>query len=789
MEQTIIKENMEEVLSSAFLEYAGYNLQRRAIPDARDGLKWGARQLLHAQMLGKFTHDKPFKKAIKSVSQAMGFSYVHGDASAYGTFIRMAKPFVMNIPLQETKGNYGTLINPDDHSASRYVEMRGSAAAAVLLKDLDKDTILEWEDTYDLEGKFPKVLPAKGFWNLVNGCISIGSGMSCSIPPLNLKETNEALIKLLWNPNISDEELIVFPDFPTKATILNRDAVFNSLKNGTGFACKIRAKVEWDNAERCFIVKELPYSTYTNTICKELANIINEEPELGIVDIADYTGAEPDLRIYLKKTANPDKVLRYLYKNTSLENHFSINMTVLDKGITPKVMGQRELFQAHLDHEELVYRRGFEFDLKKIKARIHIIEGLLKAYDAIDEVVQTIKTSASSAAANEALRALLSIDEVQAKAILDLKLSKLSKLDINKLCNEKTDLENEAFRIEAILSDINLLKKEIEKGLREVADKFGDERRTKIMNISADEDEPIEVKSLIVNLTNKNNLIVTESSSLYTQKRGGVGSKFKLEEGEYVMTSTSCQNIDTLLFFSVQGNVYSYVAGALPIGEKIAIESLFMIEQAERTCAMTTLTKNCNEKYIIFITKNGMLKKSELSEYNMKRGKAGIKALTLDPNDEICSVIFTDEDKIGIVTEMGNFLMCETKDIRPIGRVAKGVRGIKLNDGDAVASARVIPSSTKELISVSGEGKIKRTSIDEFSVQGRATKGTKIQKVNDCDWIADFMPISSEKEITIIATSSQIKLNIMDIALLSKNTLGTQGIKKKAKDNIISLLI
>ena len=368
-----------------------------------------------------------------------------------------------------------------------------------------------------------------------------------------------------------------------------------------------------------------------------------------------------------------------------------------------------------------------------------------------------------------------------------MKLSKLSKLDINKLCNEKNELEKEKERIEAILSDITLLKKEIENGLREVAKKFGDERRTKIMNISSDEDEPVEVKALSVSLTNKNNLIVNETSSLYTQKRGGVGSKFKLEADEYVMTSATCQNIDTLLFFTVQGNVYSYVAGALPVGEKTAVESLFMIEQHETIRAMTALTKNCNEKYIIFITKNGMLKKSELSEYNMKRSKSGIKALTLDDCDEICSVIFTNEERIGIATEFGNFLMCETKDIRPIGRVAKGVKGIKLNDSDAVSSAKTIPSTVKEIVSVSGEGKIKRTSIDEFTVQGRATKGTKLQKLTDGDWLADFLPITSEKELTVIATSSQIKLNISDIGLLQKNTSGAQSIKKKDKDNIICL--
>ena len=785
MEQTIIK-NMEEVLSSAFLEYAGYNLQRRAIPDARDGLKWGARQLLHAQMLGKFTYDKPFKKAIKSVSQAMGFSYVHGDASAYGTFIRMAKPFVMNVPLQEAKGNYGTLINPDDHSASRYVEMRGSAAAATLLKDLDKDTILEWEDTYDLEGKFPKVLPAKGFWNLVNGCISIGSGMSCSIPPLNLKEANEALIKLLWNPNISDEELIVFPDFPTKATILNRDAVFNSLKNGTGSACKIRANVEWDSTERCFIVKELPYSTYTNTICKELATIINEEPEVGIIDVADYTGAEPDLRIYLKKNANPDKVLHYLYKNTSLENYFSINMTVLDKGITPKVMGQRELFQAHLDHEEIVYRRSFEFDLKKIKARIHIIEGLLKAYDAIDEVVQTIKTSSSSAAANEALRALLSIDELQAKAILDLKLSKLSKLDISKLCNEKVSLENEATRIEAILNDINLLKKEIEKGLREVAEKFGRERRTKILNLTEEDGEPIEIKTLQLSLTNKNSIFVSEVSSLYTQKRGGVGNKLKMDKGEYIISTLSAETNETILFFTHDGDFYSYKTSNLPIGEKVSIETLITLKNWQKVRAISSTKENSYNNFILFITKNGYIKKSEFSEYNTNRA-VGIRAIALDDGDEITNVLFTNKEKVGIVTECGNFVIIRTDDIRPIGRIAKGIKAIKLNEDDHVIKAHLIPSTTKEVVSISGTGLCKRTDVKEFSTQSKNTKGSKIQKLTDGDWLADFIPISTESELLIAATNSCIKISLQEVPLLSRGTQGNKAIKLTTTENVVGL--
>ena len=778
--------DLTPIIKESFTQYSGAVLQSRALVDVRDCLKPSARQIFYCLYTDKFIHSKPFKKTLKGIGSAMRM-YIHGDSSCEGVIMRAGQPFAMRYPLIEVEGSFGNLMESGNWAAPRYTSARLSELANYLFADIDKDTIKEWRDNYDDTEQYPAVLSTKGFYNIVNGSMGIGIGMSSSIPQFNLREVNEALIKLLWNPDIDFEEIYCAPDFATGGLLLNENAVKDSLKNGNGFACKLRSVIEFDSKERCFIVKEIPYSVYTNTICGELEKILESEDNPGIDRFNDLTNSTPLIKIYLTRSANPDRVLKYLYKNTSLQYHYSINMTMLENGRYPKVFGWKEALQSHLDHEELVYRRGFEFDLTKIKARIHIIEGLLKAYDAIDEVVQTIKTSASSAAANEALRKLLGIDEIQAKAILDLKLSKLSKLDINKLCNEKNDLEKEKERIEAILSDITLLKKEIENGLREVAKKFGDERRTKIMNIASDEDEPVEVKALLVSLTNKNNLIVNETSSLYTQKRGGVGSKFKLEPDEYVMTSTTCQNIDTVLFFTVQGNVYSYVAGALPVGEKTTIESLFMIEQAERTCAMTALSKNCNEKYIIFITKNGMLKKSELSEYNMKRGKSGIKALTLDTNDEIASVLFTNEEKIGISTEEGNFLICETKDVRPIGRVAKGVKGIKLNDGDAVASAKTMPASVKEIVSVSREGKIKRTSIDEFTTQGRATKGSKLQKLVDKDYLADFLPITNEKEITIITTSSQIKLSISDIGLLSKNTCGAQSIKKKDKDNIICL--
>lgn len=784
MEQNIIKKDIEEVLSTAFLEYAGYNLQRRAIPDVRDGLKWGARQLIHAQMLGKFIYNKPFKKAIKSVSQAMGFSYVHGDASAYGTFIRMAKPFVMNIPLQEAKGNYGTLIDPDDHSASRYVEMRGSEACSYLLKDLDKDTIAEWEDTYDLEGKFPKVLPSKGFWNLVNGCISIGSGMSCSIPPFNLRELNNELIRLLWNKNIT---INLLPDFPTGATILNRDEVIESLNNGNGKACKIRAKIEFDSSERCFIVKEMPYSTYTNTICKELANIMQEDENCGIKEFVDYTGQTPDLRIYLTKNANPDKVLKNLYKNTSLQTFYSINLILLDKGEKPRLFSLKEAMLAHLAHEEEVYKRSFKFDLNKIKNRIHIIKGLLKAISILDEVIALIKGAADTRNASLGLQKIFGFSEEQAKAILDIKLARLAKLEINKLEKEKNDLEKERDRIENILHNEELLKKEIEKGLQETAKKFGDGRRTKILNIENQEDEPTEIRSLLINLTNQNNIFVSETSSLYSQRRGGVGNKFKLNDGEYVISTLSAESSDTILFFSQVGNFYHYQAGAIPLEEKIPVETLFMIKSFEYIRAITSFNPKSSKRNIIFFTKNGMMKKSLLSEYNIKR-VGGMRAIDLAQNDELCSIIFTDEEKVGILTEKGQFLICETKDIRPVGRITKGVKGIKLNEGDFVISAKVITNTAKQIISITRKGYIKRTPLGEFNVTGRYTKGGKLQKFKDeSDWLVDFLPVEDEKEVIIVSTGASIKVKLTDIALLGKNAQGSQSIKMREKDCVVGL--
>ena len=785
MEPTnLIQKDITNVLSDSYLEYASYNIQRRAIPDSRDGLKWGARQLLYSQALGGFTYDKPFKKAIKSVSQAMGFCYVHGDASAYGTFIRMAKPFAYRYPLQEANGTYGTLIDPEDHSASRYVELRGSHLAALAMQDIKKETITEWEDTYDLEGQFPKVLPCKGIWLGVNGCISIGSGMSCSIPPTNLKEVNNVLIKLVDNPNLSDEECVCMPDFPTGATIINGGQTKQSMIKGTGFACKIRASVEWDKKERCFIVKEMPYATYINTICKELVEIMEEQSNCGIVDWKDYTKKEPDLRIYLDKKANPDKVLRFLYKNTSLETFFTINMVMLDNGVAPKVFTWKEMLQAHIDHEKVVYRRGFEYDLRKIKNRIHIIDGLLICLARIDEVVATIKGSASTAAAASELMKKFLLDDAQAKAVLDMKLSRLAHLEVKKLEDERTNLLKEADHLNEILNDEVLFNNELKKGWREVAEKFGDARRTKVIQLAEGSDnEPIEEKQLSLAFTNMGAVYVSETSTLYSQRRNGAGTKFKLEKEEYIIDNIVGKNTSELLFFTDKGNFYHKSMGEFMIDEKQYLTAMVNMGNDEKVVTAALCSKSGQKQHIIFITKNGILKKSKLSEYNLKRN-SGALAIKLDAGDEIVSIMLTDDDRIGITSAQGQFIMIETKDISAIGRVARGVQGMKLNDGDCVVGARLINSNDKELISVSTDGYIKRTPINEFRVTGRATKGVKIQNTKS---LCDFLPVGDESDILVVSTSSQIRLKFKDIPSLSRGTQGVKSLKLSSGAQVITL--
>ena len=781
--------SLKETLEQSFQTYAGMTIRDRAICDARDCLKPGARMSMYAQFIEKITPDKPYRKSQKSVAAAMDHFYVHGDMSLYPLFARLGKTWAMRYVLEDFQGNTGTIEESNNEAASRYTEMRLAPLAMNLFTNIEKETINKWYESYSGEEDYPAVLPSIGFYNIVNGTSGIATAISSSIPQFNLKEVNEAMIKLLHNPDISFDEIYCAPDFCTGAVLLNEAEVKESLRLGQGSACKLRSVLEYDAVNHCIIVKEIPYGVQTKTIREQLMSITESEDNPGIERPLDQSGTTPLIKIFITKKANPDKVIRYLYKNTALQYHYAINMVMLDEGKVPKVFGWKEALQAHINHEIEVYTKSYQFDLHKIAARIHIVDGLLVALANIDEVVAIIKNASSPAAAGLALREKFLLDEIQTKHILDMKLSRLAKLEVKKLEDEKQKLEDEAARLRAILENEDLLKAEIEKGMRAVAAKYGDARRTKILNLEKDDDEePTEIRQLQVSLTNYGNLFVTEVSSLYTQKRGGVGNKLKMDNGEFVVSTHPVASNEEILLFSQAGNVYHCSAANISVNEKINAQVIAPIKDWERICAITSMSKKNVEPYILFFTKKGIVKKSELSEYNITRN-VGLKALNLDANDEIVNVIFTKDEEVGILTETGNFLIIETKDIRPIGRVARGVVAVKLNEGDSVAAAHVIPKNTKMIASISGNGLFKKTEASEFLVQGRGTKGAKIQRLNDGDWMADFCPIVDDGEVLVASTNACIKLTTNDIPVFSKGALGNKSIKLNPKDNVIRISI
>lgn len=783
--------DLKTIIEDSFQQYAGAVLQSRALVDVRDCLKPSARQIFYCLYTDKFLHSKPFKKTLKGIGSAMRM-YIHGDSSCEGVIMRAGQPFAMRYPLIEVEGSYGNLMESGNWSAPRYTSARLSALSEYLFKDIEKETIEEWRDNYDDTEQYPAVLPTKGFFNIVNGTMGIGVGAASSVPQFNLQEINNALIFLLENPDASFEDIYCAPDFATGAVLLNEKEVKQALKTGYGCSCKLRSVIEYDKYERSLVVKEIPFSVYTNTICRELEEILEGDENPGIERFNDLTGATPNIKIYLKRNANPDRVLKFLYKNTSLQSYYGINMTMLENGRFPKVFGWKELLQSYIDHEKVVYRRGFEFDLNKKLTRVHILNGLLICLASIDEVVKIIKNSTTTSEASKSLQENFLLDGAQAKAVLDLKLSRLAHLEVEKIENEKKKLESEIEEIREILNDENKFNEQLINGWNEVSKKFSDARRTQILNVENEDDEPKELRKLSINLSNQNNIYVHEVSSLYSQSRGGVGKKFKMNKGEYIISTQNGDNRSTILFFSKSGNYYHAKLSDIPTEEVIPIESISAMNSNEEVCFMQVINKEVlknDGNNIIFFTKHGFMKKSKLNEYNITR-QTGAKAITLEPNDEICSVIVTNNDCVGMLTARGQFVMCKTEDVRSIGRVAKGVKGVKLNDGDSLVYAMAIPQDTKEIISISKLGYSKRTPINEFTITNRGVKGGKIHKLKDStDELVSFLPISNETDVIIVANNAQIKIKLSDINLLSKGAQGTKSIKITESAKVVGMTI
>lgn len=796
--------DMLSVVEDSFEVYAGMTIQDRAIVDARDCLKPSHRMCMYSLLLHKYTYDKPYVKSNECVGIAQADFYVHGDAACYDLMARLAKVYSMRYPLMRFKGQYGNLDNGKP-SGSRYTEMKLGELGCKLYEGIEEDSIDIWFDNYSGTKQFPGVVPSLGFYNIVNGTSGIATALASSIPQFNLREVNEAMIKLLWNPDIDFDEIYCAPDFATGGTILNADCVKEILRYGGGEAVKgmkwnnkklgssvrMRASVEFNADENALYFTEIPYGVYTGTIIDQIVKGMNDGEIVGIAHqgLRDLSKHESNIKVILEKGVNPSKMIKTLFKKTDLDSCYSINMVMLDKGTFPKLFTWKEALQAHLDHEIETRTKIHQYHIKKIAHRLHIVEGLLIAIENIKDFVDIILASKDKSEAKINLMNKYPLDDEQTDAILKLSLSKLTHLESASYIEEKEDLLVKKKGHEDILNDKDLLYKEIEKDLRTIADKYGDDRRTRLLNFDfagEEEDaEPIEKKELLIHFTNLGNIYTQESSSLMSVRRGGKGSKVKIGDREAIIQTLCDDNLGTLLAFSNKGMMYSIATADLPINGKINVNQLFEFGTGERINMITTIARKSELENFVFITKNGMIKKTAASEYEKKRGKS-LKAINLKEDDEVVSVHLMNKEQVGILTSFGNYVIIDTESITSIGRVTAGVKAIKLGDGDRVIDSKIITG--KYLITVSSDGLIKKADIADFPVCNRGIKGKRISGVREGDEIVKFLTLNEDCDIIVISNKGTLKFNTGELRVLSREATGVKAMKLPEGSKIVDLI-
>lgn len=777
--------NLLDIVDESFRIYAGMTIEDRAIVDARDGLKPAARQCMYAQYLEKITYKKPFKKSAKSVAAALDHFYVHGDGACYDLLVRMAQPFSMRYKLEDFDGQCGHA-SDGKASASRYTEMRLGELGCGLFEGIDKHAISEWCNNYDDTEQYPAVVPSLGFYNICNGTTGIATGLASSIPQFNVTEVNEAMIKLLWDRDTDFEDIYCEPDFCTGGTILNKSRVKELLRDGCGGAIKLRSTAEYDGKENALIFTELPYGVYAGTVMEQIKKFVEKGELIGIDRILDQSTSTSKIKVFLEKGVNPTKLTKQLFKLTSLQDSFTVNLTMLENGCYPKVYTWKEALLAHIDHEIDCKRKMYLYDINKMQEKVHIIDGLLIALANIDEVIEIIKSAKDKSDAKAKLIERYGIDDDQASAIIKMPLSRLINLETLELEDEKSDLLAEVARIQNILDNKELLYKEIEDGMRAVIKKYGDARRTRLIDLDftsekEEEAEPIEKKELLIYYTNLGNIYTVESSTLMKTRRGTKGSKVKLADNEVIIKTINDTNFSSLLIFSNFGQMYGLSIDDLPVNAKINIVQLFEFKSREKPTAITSINRKQDIKYFIFITKQGMIKKTSADEYDKKRGKS-IKAINLKDGDEVVNVLFMNDEKVGILTNNGNFVIINTEDINAIGRATSGIKAIKLNENDYVIDAKSISENDKYMITLSQQGLIKKTPISEFSVCGRATKGKKISDTREQDSIVKFLTLDKDSDIIIIVKRKSIKISTTELRELSRNAIGVKAINIDEND-------
>ena len=792
----IIQHEIHDEMKNSYIDYAMSVIVGRALPDVRDGMKPVHRRILYGMDRLGATPDKPYKKSARIVGEVMGKYHPHGDSSIYDAMVRMAQDFSMRYPLVDGHGNFGS-IDGDGAAASRYTEARMSPFSLQMLRDIDKDTV-DFVPNFDGEEKEPVVLPSRIPNLLVNGSNGIAVGMATNIPPHNLNECIDGCVCMIDNPDCTVEDLmkhIKGPDFPTGAKILGKAGIREAYRTGTG-KIKVRACCEIEetrNGRSRILVTEIPYAVNKATLIQRIADLVKDKSIDGISDIRDESSRE-GLRIVieLKRDANPQITLNQLYKHTALQDNFSVIMLALVDG-QPKVLNLREIIYEYLKFQKEVITRRTKFDLDKAEARAHILEGLRIALDNIDEVIRTIREAYSDA--KERLMERFGLSEIQAQAILDMRLARLQGLEREKIEAEYTELMQRIAYYKSLLADEHLLMGVIKDELLEIKEKWGGKRLTKIEHDVEDFDDEdlVEEEKVAVTLTHLGYIKRVPASVYKSQKRGGKGiTGLKTRDSDFVKDLIMTSTHDYLMFFTNSGKAYKMKAFEIPEASRTArgtpAINFLNLMQRERITAVIPVKDFSEDKYLIAVTKRGTIKKTALSEFDTKRA-TGLIAINLKDDDQLIGIQqSTGTNDIIIVTKNGKCIRFSEEDVRPMGRIAGGVRAIKLEKDDEVVSMCLVEED-QQLLAVTANGFGKRTPVKGYKKQVRGGKGlltydkSKFSKTGE---LVGALVVSDTDEIMLINSEGTIiRINAGEVSVLGR---ATQGVKIMKFDNETKLV-
>ena len=801
-DQHIVESPLVPEMENSYIEYAMSVIVGRALPDVRDGLKPVHRRILYAMYEDNLTSDKPFKKSATCVGDVLGRYHPHGDASVYDALVRLAQDFSMRYMLVDGHGNFGS-VDGDPPAAYRYTEARLSKISNEMLRDIEKDTV-DWDPNFDESRKEPRVLPCRFPNLLVNGSSGIAVGMATNIPPHNLREVIGACICVLDNPDATLSDLMVHvkgPDFPTKGIIMGRSGIRAAYATGRG-RLMVRARHEFEefnNGRTRIIITELPYQVNKRMLIKAIADQVEDKRLEGISDIRDESDRNGmRMVIELKRDANPQVVLNRLFAQTQLQTTFAINMLALvENQRQPKILSLRHIIDEYLKFQEEIIIRRTRFDLKKAQERAHLLEGLLIAQDNIDEVIKIIRSSYDNAKEN--LMQRFGLDDVQAQAILDMRLKALQGLDREKLQTEYKELEEKIAYFLRILSDEGLVKSILKEELTAIADKFGDDRKTEIQDVEdeLDIEDLIEEEQCVFTLTENGYIKRTPVSEYAAQSKGGMGKKgITTREEDTVVDVFTASTHDYILFFTDTGKVYRKKGYQIPESGKAAkgvnIVNIIQVETGERVQAMLHFRETGDEElYLFMTTRNGTVKRLEVSALKNLRNN-GIRALTLDEGDELISVTETrGHDRVLIATHDGQAVCFDETDVRAMGRTAVGVRGIRLREGDYVIGA-ARADADKTVLSITENGYGKRTPIEEYRITNRGGMGIRNYMVTDKTGPVVGMKVVDGTEDLLLVTAAGILIRtpVENIRVAGRATQGVIVMRfKEEGDRVISLAL